>query len=533
MKIKFFTNGPANSRWGHGGFYINPSIYYLRHWYNLHGQGDVEWLMPELFLIDSLEQSVTDCLEQKPDVIGLGVYTWNAQYQYSLAEKIKAALPDSVVVVGGPELTAHTTPGFFAMHPYIDYVVYGDGEQPLQQIIDHKLGLVESTEFVNIVENFNNTEKIYPYEMLKDPLYYSISAYVSQKDFVESSIDYSRSKLGTDAKFSMGVEFARGCMYKCTFCDWSQNLTKKVVRHTHGWKEDIDYFHELDLIISETDANFGQWADDIKAFDYALSLYDPTRHFKFKVSNTSKLKKDATEYFIRRSVEVYGDSNTCVSLQDIDETVLKNIDRPSLSWESHKTLLQSLRTSMPTQVIPTSFVLGLPGQSVETFKDMLTKVISAGSDKILLSHWVMLPNSPAADPFYQKLHKLKITDVWIMNEDFDINVGDVEEIYADIAGPGKMIHKMISGRYVVANRDMQYSDFLLVAAATREINHMPQRLLINRSESQMKKILDIVFANAKRQVDRQMEFQQPLIDRYGFIVHGQYHNKRWYNWTDF
>jgi hypothetical protein len=331
----------------------------------------------------------------------------------------------------------------------------------------------------------------------------------------------------------MGVEFARGCMYKCTFCDWSQNLTKKVVRHTHGWKDDIDYFHELDLIISETDANFGQWADDIKAFDYALSLYDPARHFKFKVSNTSKLKKDATEYFIRRSVEVYGDSNTCVSLQDIDETVLKNIDRPSLSWESHKTLLQSLRTNMPTQVIPTSFVLGLPGQSVESFKDMLTKVISAGSDKILLSHWVMLPNSPAADPFYQKLHKLKIADVWIMNQDFDIDVGDIEEIYADISGSGKMIHKMISGRYVTANRDMQYYDFLLVAAATREINHMPQRLLINRSESQMKKILDIVFANAKRQVDSQMEFQQPLIDRYGFIVHGQYHNKRWYNWTDF
>jgi hypothetical protein len=80
---------------------------------------------------------------------------------------------------------------------------------------------------------------------------------------------------------------------------------------------------------------------------------------------------------------------------------------------------------------------------------------------------------------------------------------------------------------------MQYNDFLLVAAATREINHMPRRLLINRSESQMKQILDIVFANAKRQVDSQMEFQQPLIDRYGFIVHGQYHNKRWYNWTDF
>ena len=532
MKIKFFTNSPATSRWGHGGFYINPSLYYLRHWYNLHGQGDVEWLMPEFFLVDSLDQSVTDCQEQQPDVIGFGVYTWNAQYQYSLAEKIKAALPDSVIVVGGPELTAHTTPGFFAKHPYVDYVVYGDGERPLQQIIDHKLGLVQSTEFVNIVENINNTEKIYPYEMLKDPLYYSISAYTSQKDFVESSINHSKLKLGLDAKFSMGVEFARGCMYKCTFCDWSQNLTKKVVRHTHGWKDDIDYFHELDVIISETDANFGQWADDIKAFDYALSLYDPTRHFKFKVSNTNKLKKDATEYFIRRSTEVYGNSNTCVSLQDNDETVLKNIERPSLSWEAHKTLLQSLRTNMPTQVIPTSFVLGLPGQSVESFKDTLTKVISAGSDKILLSHWVMLPNSPAADPFYQKLHKLKISQAWSPLEDFDVDFNSPEELYLDLSGPRKIAHKMTSGELVTANRDMKYHDLILVAAATRELNQMPRRLLRNRNEEQIKKILDVVFDKAKRTVDYQIILQQPLIEKYGFIVHGQYLNNRWVGWTE-
>ena len=88
MKIKFFTNAPTKSRFGHDGVYINPSVYYLRHWYNLYGKGQIEWLMPEFFITDSLEQSVADCQEQQPDVIGFGVYTWNAQYQYSLAEKV-------------------------------------------------------------------------------------------------------------------------------------------------------------------------------------------------------------------------------------------------------------------------------------------------------------------------------------------------------------------------------------------------------------------------------------------------------------
>jgi len=534
MKIKFFTNAPTKSRFGHDGVYINPSVYYLRHWYNLHGKGQIEWLMPEFFITDSLEQSVADCQEQQPDVIGFGVYTWNAQYQYSLAEKVKAALPHSIIVLGGPELTAHTIPGFFAKHPYVDYVVYGDGERPFQQIIDHKLGLCDSADFVNIVENINNTEKIHPYEMLKDPLYYSISAYVSQKNFIEDSIAHSKSKLGAETKFSMGYEFARGCMYKCSFCDWSQNLTKKVVRHKHGWKEDIDYFHELDVIISETDANFGQWEDDIKAFDYALSLYDPNRYFKFKVSNTSKLKKDVTEYIIRKSAEVYGHSHTTVSLQDIDESILKAIDRPSVSWESHKSLIQNLRRAMPDQVITTSFIVGLPGQSVESFKDTMAKALDAGSDILKADHWVMLPNSPAADPFYQKLHKLKVTDVWTLNDiDVDLGVDNLEDVYADIVGSKKMIHLMSSGRYVTANRDMQYREFVLISAALRELSQMPRRLLRNRSEQQIKNILKIIFDKAEREVNHQMEFQQPLIDKYGFIIHGQWHNKHLYSWYDY
>jgi hypothetical protein len=30
-----------------------------------------------------------------------------------------------------------------------------------------------------------------------------------------------------------------------------------------------------------------------------------------------------------------------------------------------------------------------------------------------------------------------------------------------------------------------------------------------------------------------MEFQQPLIDKYGFIIHGQWLDKHLYSWHDF
>ena len=89
---------------------------------------------------------------------------------------------------------------------------------------------------------------------------------------------------------------------------------------------------------------------------------------------------------------------------------------------------------------------------------------------------------------------------------------------------------MISGRYVTANRDMQYREFILISAALRELSQMPRRLIRNRSEQQIKNVLKIIFDKAEREINHQMELQQPLIDKYGFIIHGQWLNKHLYSW---
>ena len=66
-------------------------------------------------------------------------------------------------------------------------------------------------------------------------------------------------------------------MYNCTYCDWSQNLTNKVTRRKAEWKLELEFFRDLDVQIRETDANFGQWKEDIEIYDYARSLYNPKR----------------------------------------------------------------------------------------------------------------------------------------------------------------------------------------------------------------------------------------------------------------
>ncbi len=79
MKIKFFQNGLITARAtltrvehlkssdqssenpkvdsrSPISLYVNPSFWYLRHFYNLHGKNkQIEWLMPEFFKIYDLE----------------------------------------------------------------------------------------------------------------------------------------------------------------------------------------------------------------------------------------------------------------------------------------------------------------------------------------------------------------------------------------------------------------------------------------------------------------------------------------------
>jgi hypothetical protein len=207
------------------------------------------------------------------------------------------------VITGGPHLCAHKDVSYFVDHPYVDYVVYGDGEKAFQQLIDYHSGIsTDKSQWVNIVEK-NGT--VYQFEQLVDEEYFSTSAILGQQDFVLSHIQ-SLIDRGADKKdMIFGVEFARGCMYGCTFCDWSQNLTKKVSRRSFDWKSEVDFFHAHDIAIRETDANFGQWDEDLEIFKYAASLYDPKRNFYFFVTNTPKLKKKNTLELLKTGAEVY------------------------------------------------------------------------------------------------------------------------------------------------------------------------------------------------------------------------------------
>jgi radical SAM superfamily enzyme YgiQ (UPF0313 family) len=454
VKVKILTNNSIAFPEAKNYAWVNLGWLYIKHWYNLYGQGDVEWLLPGVVIQSDIDydEYVDKLVAEKPSIVGFGLFAWNDSYQYKIASKLKEKSPSTKIVFGGPNLSVHKTDDtfnknseFFIRHPYVDYVVYGDGERALQTIIDYEFfNIGDKSNFVNIIENCSGERKIYDYELLNDDNYWKSDPYNSNKDYIYS-VANDLSNMGIGKKYQRWiVEFSRGCMYSCTFCDWSQNLSKKVKRRKASWKDTIDFWVDLDVTLREADANFGMWKEDILLFNYALSKYDPNRNFKLVIENTPKLDKSVAEHIHINSIKTYGQHaglSTKISVQDIHKDVLTAINRPSLPWENVKQSIEKIiyETEGYTDFsVSEEVIVGLPNQTLDYVVENLAEffVINKGKPAPVGSKiykLTYLPNAPLADEDYMKKWGLEFRLEYKLTEgyhDEHVVVDNVEDLFA-------------------------------------------------------------------------------------------------------
>ena len=530
MKIKFVANGLnqdgslTGSR--HRAVTVNMAYYFLKHYYSLHGLGNPTWLDCDLIHVEDFDDQFTSIKSQRPDLLALSVFVWNERTQFKLAEEYKKYNPSCIVVMGGPQLTAHKDPRFFEKFPYVDYVVYGDGEKPFQQLIDYHLGHdIDREDFVNIIENQHKLSVKHPFEMIADNLYLSTSPFLSQTDFIRGDLQrYKKFDIGMD-RIKVGIEFARGCMYKCTFCDWSQNLTKKVKRRKHNWKDELLYFKDLDVQIRETDANFGQWDEDLEIFDYATTLYDPSKNFSFIPNNTPKLKRKAAYYIIQKVLETYDHKILPwypISLQDIDPVVLKAVDRPSPTLEQHKDSIMQLKKDSNVKVadrLAAQVVLGMPEQTFDNFVDnMHTVWKTLGIKKFDINHWSWTPNSPSADPEYIKKYQLETVPVVYLKLrlPLDENIHDLESLFEQVKKRFDYNHYFIDDQLMYKTHKMNFSDMHSCVKALRQMQQYPDKKEFSEAEMQE-------FKTVAREYGNKISAEaDSMYEKHGFYILAQY-----------
>lgn len=378
-------------------------------YYEENSTNSSQWSWGNPYLdYDNVENTLQQIVEENPTVVGFSVYIWNELFSFELAKKLKEKLPNIYIIWGGPQCDIKYNEKFFQTYPFIDLVVPSDayGERSIANILDNistndgKL-IAKDVQYcywpsTQLTVNFNSlspNKKDFCWP--KNPLraqYSYIKPFLSQL---------------ADLRSFLMVETSRGCPYKCAFCDWGGGIYTKTVKKDFSIVLDELLWAGENKIdgIWFTDANFGMYDIDIEYIKHVIAVnkkynfpkqitIQPT---KVKIENLFKI------YALLSDADML--SHYQISIQDLDDTVKKNVDRVDFSFEDQVKMFKELqaRKYLPIWI---EGIIGLPGSSMSTIKDAIQRISLEKLPFPIWYHWILLPATPAYDSTYRDKFKL-------------------------------------------------------------------------------------------------------------------------------
>lgn len=350
-----------------------------------------------VFLRDDPEKVVASMPD--PDVVAFSTYVWNWAMSVEVARRIKERYPGSLIVFGGPQVPDRMD-GFFEKHPFVDIAVHGEGELTFAEILRARLsGDDAEIPGASIRRTDGRATPYLSRERIKD-------LDIIPSPYLEGLFDPI---MGLPYSFQPIWETNRGCPYSCTFCDWGSLTVNKVKLYSMDrLHREIEWFgrHKIDLLFG-ADANFGIFERDLALANALADMKRSTGGYpaKYRVSyaknSTDRVVEIAT---ILNSVKM--DKGITLSVQSMDEVTLKTIRRTNLKIESLSHFVHEYqRKGIPTY---TELILGLPGETYETFKAGIDTLLEAGvHDSLTIYNCTVLPNAQLNDSLYKAEHAIE------------------------------------------------------------------------------------------------------------------------------
>ena len=324
----------------------------------------------------------------KCDIVGFSTYVWNKNYNYALARRLKELNPNCITIFGGPEMPI-TKKNIFEKLPFVDAVIKSEGEIILRQLLDAITNNTPWEDIRGLVINRNgvavdtgNGDRISNLDELPSPYLTGVfDKIMSETQGVE---------------WNATVETNRGCPYACTFCDWG-SLTYNKVK-----KFDLEkVFAELEWIgqnscgfVTITDANFGMFVERDNAI--ADKLIEVQEKYgcpnSFSMSWAKDQKPEVFDIVFKLIKNPKFNQGLTVSVQSMDLDVLENIKRKNLAQHKIETIFALCdKNNVP---VYTEIILGLPGETKDTWKEGFYKIYRAGNHTgINILHAQLLENA--------------------------------------------------------------------------------------------------------------------------------------------
>ena len=331
------------------------------------------YALKKCFFLRNKTKEVLNSLEN-PFLVGFSCYMWNFEYNKLLAKKIKGRYPNCIIVFGGQ----HIAPGEenLIKYPFVDILMHNEGEVFFRDLLRALANGTQLKEVNNISFRENGQTVATPVTTAKD--FNFPSPYES--GFYDKLIEDN-----PNIEFIPLVETNRGCPNHCAYCSWGKMNAKVRLFPLDRVFRDLEWVSEHKMeFLGFADANFGMFPRDEQIIDKIIELYEKNGYpVKFQVSY-SKNSEDRVFRITEKLNKKGMDKGVTLSFQSMSPTVQKNIGRSNMYIEHFKTLLDKYsQAGIPTY---TDLILGLPGETLESFTDGIETLLEYGQHTSLFVH---------------------------------------------------------------------------------------------------------------------------------------------------
>ncbi|HZJ78734.1 MAG TPA: radical SAM protein [Clostridia bacterium] len=351
-----------------------------------------------------------------PYLIGFSNYLWNFEYNLSLAKAIKRKYPKCVIVFGGH----HVPPGteFLEKHDFIDILVHGEGEGVFLDIL-RALRDKSDLETVCSISCRQADATVISTAEKK----YTINNFPSP--YLRGYFDEILKNDSKNYTFNAILETTRGCPNHCAYCDWS-SLGEKMRRFPiKRVLSEIEWFSDNKIEYCYcADSNFGMFKRDLQIADKLIETKKATGYPKVWQVSYSKDSQDRV-FELNTKLSAAGFAKgAALSLQTLNKTALKNIGRKNMTPKLFSMLMKMYQKE--GLFTNTELILGLPGETLESFCSGLCRLIESGQHNSVSVYFCeLLPNSLMSTPEY--MEKYKIEAVTTILHKYHCNINEAEQ----------------------------------------------------------------------------------------------------------
>jgi radical SAM superfamily enzyme YgiQ (UPF0313 family) len=301
-------------------------------------------------------------------VVGLSCYTWNVADFLAIAATVKAAVPETLVVAGGPHV--QRAEDFLGSEP-IDVVVLGEGEVTFTELLD----CAGPAEWPNVaglawLEGTNGSSRVL--RTGERPRTSELDRFPSALDVIEL-----RDADGKPAYRAVAYETNRGCPYRCAFCEWGTGLIgSKIYKFSHERvRSDIERLAAGGIeTLFICDANYGLFPEDEAVAELLAELkrnvgYPRTIGTSWAKNHSERVRK-IVRLFHREGLLLHYH----LALQTVTPKALELSNRRNMKSNDYEPIAREM--SAEGIPIAAELIWGLPGETLAEFERGLDRLLA-------------------------------------------------------------------------------------------------------------------------------------------------------------